>query len=106
MTRINTKHVIWSAKAAWFLIVAPIALTCALRRFIGKSIASHYLKQVDSFPCYGCGEDISLVGRWECGWCGYVFDGWFFARCVVCGAVPPYVKCQACGVGVKDPRVL
>src|SRR5262245_38931564 len=106
MRRINTKHIIWAAKAAWFLIVAPFWFTRWLRQFVGKWIATLVLKKIDSFPCPGCGADITLVGRWECGWCGYVFDGWFFARCVVCGAVPPYVKCQACGVGVKDPRVL
>jgi hypothetical protein len=105
MRRVQISHVVWTAKAAWFLIAAPFVLTYKLWRLIGRAIGAVILITSHSFPCYGCGENISLVGRWECGWCGYVFDGFFFARCVVCGAVPPYVKCQRCGVSVKNPTI-
>jgi hypothetical protein len=93
----------FAAKVAWFLVKAPVVLIRKLSRLTRKIIGGWILKTRDSFPCSGCGGEISLVGRWECGWCGYVFDGFFFARCAVCGAVPPYIKCQACGVGIKNP---
>lgn len=94
-----------TAKAAWLLVKAPFVLTFQISRLIGRAFGAWVLATRDSFPCSGCGETISLVGRWECAWCGYVFDGFFFARCAVCGAVPPYVKCEACGVGVKNPML-
>jgi hypothetical protein len=93
----------FAAKLTWFLVKAPFVLFYKLSRVTRKIIGGWILKTSDSFLCSGCGDEISLVGRWECGWCGYVFDGFFFARCAVCGAVPPYVKCQACGVGIKNP---
>src|SRR6266542_2882254 len=99
----DLKIFIWTAKAAFWLIRAPFVLTFKVYCLIGKLVGAAVLKTRDSFPCPGCGEEISLVGRWECGWCGYVFDGFFFARCRVCGATPPYVQCQACGSGVRNP---
>jgi hypothetical protein len=105
MRRINIKDVVFAANMLWFLIAAPFKLTFQLSRLIGRSIGAWILITNDSFPCTGCGEKISLLGRWECGWCGYVFDGFFFARCVLCGAVPPYIKCQNCGISVKNPTI-
>jgi len=97
------RQISFTGKAAWYLIKTPFILTYKLSRLIRKIIGGWILKMNDSFQCSGCGEKISLVGRWECGWCSYVFDGFFFAGCSVCGAVPPYIKCQACGVGIKNP---
>jgi hypothetical protein len=97
------RQIVFAGKTAWYLIKAPVILTCKLSRFVRRTIGGWILSSRDSFECPGCGERISLVGRWECGWCAYVFDGFFFARCVVCGAVPPYIKCQACGIGIKNP---
>jgi hypothetical protein len=59
----------------------------------------------DALPCRGCGADVSLVGRWQCSWCNYTFDGYAFARCEVCGAVPPFLECQTCGVGIRNPTM-
>jgi hypothetical protein len=105
MRQITVRHGVWAAKAAWFLIAAPFWLTFRLWRLVGRTIGSWILMTNDSFMCPGCGGEISLVGRFECGWCSYVFDGFFFARCVVCGAVPPYVNCQACRVSIKNPLI-
>jgi len=99
----TSRQITSAAKVTWFLIKAPFVLTYKLSRLTRRIIGGVILRMNDSFPCSGCGEQISLVGRWECGWCAYVFDGYFFARCAVCGAVPPYIKCQACGVGIKNP---
>jgi len=101
----NEKDIVWLARLAWFVLAAPFVLGYQLWRLTGRIIGAWILITSDSFPCPGCGGDISLAGRWECGRCGYVFDGFFFARCVVCGAVPPYIKCQVCGVSVKNPTI-
>ena len=93
------KLLLWSAKALWRLIISPILLF----RWIRKLQWAVILINRDSVRCPGCGGDISLVGRWKCGVCEYVFDGFAYARCPVCQAVPPYVSCQACGVGVRNP---
>src|SRR5262245_17772360 len=105
MRWLTTRNIVWTAKAAWFVIAASFTLAYTLWRFLGRRIGAGIAKSSDSFPCAGCGEEVSLVGLWECGRCGYVFDGWFLARCVLCGAVPPYVKGQACGVSVKNPMI-
>jgi hypothetical protein len=99
----SLRQISFGAKIAWFLIKAPFVLTYKLSRLTRRLVGGWILKSRDFFLCSGCSEKISTVGRWECGWCGYVFDGYFFARCAVCGAVPPYIKCQACGVGIKNP---
>ena len=103
MRALTIRQIASAGKIAWFVIKAPFILTYKLSRFTRRLVGGFILKTRDSFLCSGCGEEISIVGRWECGWCAYVFDGYFFARCAVCGAVPPYIKCQACGVGIKNP---
>lgn len=93
----------WSLKAAWWLVLAPIVLMAKLSRAIARLVGAWVLATRDAVRCPGCGEDVPLVGRWECGWCGYTFDGFAFARCEVCGAVPPFIECQTCGHGVRNP---
>jgi hypothetical protein len=96
--------VVWSFKSAWILVKGVIFLIRPVRRIVTSAIGGWILVTRDSFQCPGCGGPISLVGRWECI-CGYVYDGFFFIRCPVCKTVPPYVKCQACGVGVQNPSL-
>ena len=103
MDRRHLNLIIWVAKAAFWLIRALFVLIYSLYRSMGKFIAAWFLKTRDSLSCPGCGGEISLVGRWECGWCKYVFDGFFFSRCNVCGTRPPYIQCQVCGIGVRNP---
>jgi hypothetical protein len=105
MNKRHLKFAIWAAKATFWLIRAPFVFTYRLYRWIGKLFGGWVLITSHSFLCPGCGEEISLIGRWECGWCSYVFDGFFFSRCKVCGATPPYIQCQACGSGVRNPRL-
>ncbi len=97
--------VLWSFKAAWFLVKSIIIFTYWVSRLVGMTIGAWILITRDSFLCPGCGESISLLGRWECSMCGYTYDGFFFVRCAVCRAVPPYIKCQVCGVGVQNPSL-
>ncbi len=95
----------WAAKGALRLLIAPVVLTLKLYRLTGRLVGAWVLATRDAVPCPGCGEDVPLVGRWECGWCGYTFDGFAFARCEVCGAVPPFMECQTCGHGVRNPMI-
>jgi len=97
MTYINYLRI-----AIW-LIRAPFVLARKLSRLICRIAGAAVLIGRDSLPCPGCDGEISLVGRWECSWCGYVFDGFFFSRCQICGAMPPYIQCRECGVGVRNP---
>ena len=88
---------------ALWLIRAPFVLASRLSRLICRIFGAVALIGKDSIPCPACGDGISLVGRWECGWCSYVFDGFFFSPCQICGAMPPYIQCRRCGVGVRNP---
>ena len=101
----HLKSIIWTVKAVVWLVWAPFNVTYSFYRWIGKLFGAWFLTTTDLLHCPGCGENISLVGRWECAWCSFVFDGFFFARCNVCGAVPQFIQCQQCGVGVRNPML-
>ena len=92
-------------RIAWWCLRAPVVLTRALARAIVRLGGAAVLATQDAVVCRGCGEQVSLVGRFQCGWCGYVFDGFAFSRCEVCGAVPPFIECQTCGAGFKNPTL-
>jgi hypothetical protein len=83
----------------------PVVATRGLTSLIVRAVGAWLISTRDALPCSGCGEPVSLVGRWQCGWCDYVFDGFAFVRCEVCGALPPFLECQSCGVGVKNPML-
>ncbi len=87
----------------YILFVGPFILVVWVFRVTKRLIMSIFLATHDEIYCPACGSVVSLVGRWECGACRYVFDGFAFSRCEVCGAKPPFLECQACGVGIKDP---
>jgi hypothetical protein len=59
----------------------------------------------DAVSCRTCGSDISLVGLWECGRCGYSWHGWYFSRCEYCGDVPPFLVCDQCGASMMNPLI-
>jgi hypothetical protein len=85
----------------------PFVITKSLYRLTGRVIGTAQLRNRDSLHCAACGKEVSLVGRWECGWCGRVFDGFAFARCPgrECGAVPPFIECQGCGLTIDNPSL-
>ena|SRR2546426_2265183 len=78
---------------AW-LFWAPVAFAvgAVLREVVG-----------DTIPCGTCSSQIQLLGLWVCGGCGYSWHGWYFARCEVCGDVPPWVECERCGASTMNP---
>lgn len=102
---LKMKHIVQTSKAAWYVVSSPFTLTRGLSGLVTQTIGAGILIRRDAFQCWGCSEPISLVGRWECSSCGYIFDGFFFARCFICGAIPPYISCTNCGVGVKNPTL-
>lgn len=83
-------------------VLWPLLLGRFLYRWTGKAIGAFVLATRDSLICPGCHGRIDLVGRFKCT-CGFVFDGFVFSRCEVCGKVPSFVACQECGVCVKSP---
>ena len=90
----------------WAFFV-PLLITKYIYRLAGRSIGGAALRNRDSLPCPACGAEVSLVGRWECAWCGRVFDGFAFWRCPgrECGAVPPFIECQRCGLTIDNPSL-
>ena len=85
----------------------PVWITKHVYRLSGRTIGILSLLNLDAVQCPACGDEVSLVGRWECGWCGRVFDGFAFARCPgrECGAVPPFIECQSCGLTIDNPTL-
>ena len=85
----------------------PLLIAKHVYRLTGRLIGLAALMNRDSLPCPACGDEVSLVGRWECSWCGFVFDGFAFARCpsMGCGAVPPFIECQSCGLTISNPSL-
>lgn len=92
-----------SVRTACWLVRAPVVMARQLYRLIRRLVGALTLLQHDVLPCRGCGNPVSLVGRWQCGRCKFTTDGFMFARCPVCGSVPPYVPCPNCGVGLRNP---
>jgi hypothetical protein len=93
----------WSIKVTCWIICAPFAAATWASRTTGRLCGTWTLLTHHTLPCLACGHPISLVGRWQCGACHIVYDGFGFASCPVCGDVPPYLACPDCGVGIRNP---
>lgn len=92
-------------KILYWSLYLPFVITKQLYRLTGRVIGTAALLNRNSLHCVACGEAVSLVGRWECGWCSFVFDGFAFARCDICGAVPPFIECRGCGLTIRNPSI-
>jgi hypothetical protein len=103
MERLILQSLRWSARITLWSAKAPFVMARQLYRATRQLSGARLLATNDALPCRGCGEGVSLVGRFECGRCHYIFDGFAFAGCAVCGAIPPYITCQSCGVGLRNP---
>lgn len=83
-----------------WLVWLPVVLALGLVRLVAtRSVVG------DTMSCGTCGGVIPLLGLWTCGGCGYAWHGWYFARCEVCGDVPPYVECGRCGASTLNPLI-
>lgn len=91
-----------ATRVLYAILMWPLIVGRFLFRWTGKAIGAFILATRDALICPGCHGPIELVGRFKCG-CGFVFDGYVFSRCKVCGKTPSFVACQACGVCVKSP---
>ena len=94
--RLSLRLTVWSA-------AVPFVLARQVARATRQLAGAWRLASRDVLPCPGCGAAVSLVGRYACGRCGFVFDGFAFSACQVCGAIPPYIACTVCGAGVRNP---
>jgi hypothetical protein len=90
-------------RIALWLVLEFVRFPFRVYRWSGRLAGAWVMRTQDSLPCSSCDDSVSLVGQWECGMCGYKFDGFAFARCEICGAVPPFIECQTCGNGVRNP---
>lgn len=103
--RYRWRHVVLTLRIIFWAFYWPIWLTKHLTRWIVMIVGARLLARRDSIECRGCGDQVSLLGRWECSWCGWVFDGFGFSRCEMCGAVPPFLECQRCGLTFANPTL-
>ena len=94
-------------KILFWLFYGPIWIGKLVYRKTGYACGELALRGCDAVRCPACGEAVSLFARWECAWCGRVFDGFAFGRCPSrgCGAVPPFIECQSCGVSIDNPSL-
>lgn len=90
-------------KFIYLVLVGPLLVLRWIYRTTKRLIGLIFLATHDEVECPACGLPVSMVGRWQCGTCRYVFDGYVFGSCEICGTRPPYIECPACGVGIKDP---
>ena len=83
----------------WFFYI-PIVLGVGIARLItGRWLLG------DAVECPTCGEEIRLLGLWECSVCHFRFYGFYFSRCRSCGNVPGFIDCQSCGGSILCPVV-
>jgi len=78
-------------KAIGWIFYLPIALGTA----IGRLIAGRWVRY-DAVACPTCGEEISLLGLWECSTCHFRFYGFYFSGCPCCGNSPGFINCSHC----------
>jgi len=92
-----------TARVVGWALVLPVAAARWAYRGTARAAGATRLVTHDVVTCASCLQGVSLVGRYRCGRCGYVFDGFAFTRCAVCSAVPPYIPCSVCGAGLRNP---
>src|SRR5262245_26052530 len=94
-------------RVVYWSFYAPIWIAKLIYRKTGRLIGYGALFMRDAVRCPACGAAVSLLGRWECAWCGRVFDGFAFWKCPgrECGAVPPFIECQSCGLTIDNPSL-
>ena len=86
-----------------WLLLAPLRCLPFVYWGVRRLIGLLFIIRRDALPCRGCGASVSLLGRWQCGSCGFVYDGLAFSRCPNCRATVPYLPCQRCGCGIRNP---
>lgn len=103
MDRLVVQSLRWSLRLIVWSVAMPFVVCRQVARTMRDLAGAWLLATRDVLPCPSCGAAVSLVGRYACGRCGFVFDGFAFSACQVCAAVPPYIVCQVCGVGLRSP---
>jgi ribosomal protein L37AE/L43A len=93
----------WGVRVLCRAVLLPVMAARYAVRNMPRFMGAWSLAIADTLACPSCRRGVSLVGRWQCGRCGYVFDGFAFARCAICGGIPPYLPCTVCGAGLRNP---
>jgi hypothetical protein len=91
-----------TGRGLFWLFWGPITLAITL----AKIHAAYPMLSANTIGCVTCGDEISLLGSWECGRCGYSWYGFYFAACAVCGDVPGFIACERCGASTLNPLIL
>ena len=104
MERLIRQSHFWGSRLVWWAAKVPVVGARVAYRSVRHVAGAWTLATRDALPCSACGHAVALLGRWQCGRCGFVFDGFGFASCRACDAPPPlYLPCPTCGVGLKNP---
>ncbi|MCC7541323.1 MAG: hypothetical protein IT379_34215 [Deltaproteobacteria bacterium] len=56
----------------------------------------------DDVVC-AAGHRSSALGRWQCR-CGFEYAGRAFSPCPSCGEEAGWIRCDQCGLGVRNPE--
>lgn len=96
---------------SWLLTLALLALlaegwrACVLVLLLGGVMGVQSVRSVvqAAAPRTRCprGHPVEQYGRFRCGDCGAVSEGWVW-RCRVCGAAAGWTSCR-CGLAVRNP---
>jgi hypothetical protein len=86
----------WHKEVILFILAAPISAVVALVRLI-RRLRLLWQAMQPSLPCRTCGEQIALVGFWQCSSCKHTYQGHVLRFCQVCGTFPRMVRCYRCG---------
>jgi hypothetical protein len=96
------KDILRALKIAAAIMAAPLWLAVLLWR-LARRLPRIRLLLGDSVRCDACGQRIDLVGVFTCPQCRLTAPGFYFAHCRLCGSVPDFIRCPACGVCMLNP---
>lgn len=103
MKLLTSRSIRTAVRAVGMLARMPFLVAMHVYRFTRRLAGALTLIKSDELQCSGCGNAVSLVGRYQCGRCNCVFDGYAFRACPVCKSIPPYLPCTRCGVSLRNP---
>jgi ribosomal protein S27AE len=92
--------VLLTAKLA---VIMPFFAVRAVRRLTSVARGAVLLLGQDDISCDHCGAALVLTARWRCARCGYVWLGFGFSRCPMCGEPCRFLNCQSCGTSIRNP---
>lgn len=107
---LTTKATVLAAKASWHTAVAASTVGMWTAHVAGKTagLAVDYAKarsilDGDAVLCPR-GHRTPTTGTFQCSSCHFVWDGscWVCPH-AECGAKTPFIFCEVCGLGIRNP---